>query len=278
MPLTNNEGKCVDIINDKYTKLDDFALNFKNASPFPYVVLDNFLQKEYFDALANEISVPGDATRGKTFNTEYEKNKWISTNNELPPLLTDLISALNSKEWVDNLKRFTGIQSLVQSFCGNTLLANYHVMKPGGFLAPHVDHAQDPETGLPHVLNIILYLSPQWDPANGGSTLLYDKCGKNIMAKVEYKPNRAVIFLHTPYSFHCVEQIKPNLSMVRRTVYVDYYSESKNPYKDLDLSFPNNWFSHGTTFILPNIFSYLNIKNAQYTKAYIKYALNRILS
>lgn len=170
------------------------------------------------------------------------------------------------------------MQSLVPSLCGNTSLANYHVMKPGGFLAPHVDHAQDPETGLPHVLNIILYLSPQWDSENGGATLLYDKWGKEIKATVEYKPNRAIIFLHTPYSFHCVEQIKANLPVIRRTLYVDYYSESSNPYKNMDLNFPKKWFPHGTTFILPSIFNYLNIKNVQYTKAYIKYTLNRICS
>ena len=138
---------------------------------------------------------------------------------------------------------WTGINKLRATEVGNTMLANYHEMGSDGFLGSHVDHSSDPSTGNPHVLNIILYLSSEWKNDFGGGTLFFDKHGKKQISKVEYRANRAVIFLHTPYSFHGVERLKNNGYVKRKLLYVDYYSDSYNPYKNFNLSFPNKWFS-----------------------------------
>ena len=161
---------------------------------------------------------------------------------------------------------------------GNTLLANYHEMGTNGFLGSHVDHSTDPSNGLPHVLNIILYLSSDWKENFGGATLLFDKKGKKIVSKIKYKKNRAIVFLHTPYSFHGVERLKNNKSLKRKTLYVDYYSESMKPFENFDLDFPNKWFKHGTTFVLPKRTDYLKYKNWSYTKSLIKYKIEHLKS
>ena len=70
--------------------------------------------------------------------------------------LTLIVDELNTQNWVDNFKKLTGIETLVAS---NSKLANYHEMEPGGYLGPHVDHSSEPISGMPHVLNIILFLS-----------------------------------------------------------------------------------------------------------------------
>jgi len=267
-------GGVMGIINEKYRSLVGFSEEFRNAKPFPYLVMDDFLDKDFFVQLS-EIHDSGEMSTGKIFNTELEKKKWISLNANLPELLLKLIEELNSDVWVENLKNFTGIPSLVATQFGNTKLANYHQMTSTGFLAPHVDHSSEPETGLPHVLNIITYLSPQWEKEYGGATLFYDKSGKKVVSTVEYKPNRAVIFLHTPYSFHCVDRLADSLIASRKSLYVDYYSQSFDPYKSFNLLFPNRWFKHGTTFILPRVFDYFFPKNKRYIKAYIQYLINR---
>ena len=110
----------------------------------------------------------------------------------------------------------------------------------------------------------------------GGSTLLFNKNGRKVKAQIPYKRNRAVIFLHTPYSFHGVERLKNNLNIKRKSLYVDYYSESLKPFNHIKLDFPNKWFSHGTTFILPNKSEYFKIKNWRYTKSLIRYNINRL--
>ena len=264
------------IINEKYLDLMPFASVFRHAKPFPHIVLDNFLDQGFFDELCKVTGAERKSQSGRTFDTQHEKSKWISINDSLPDTLSQLIDALNADDWVDNLKRFSEIEELVSTQCGNSQLGNYHLMEPGGFLAPHVDHSSEPESGLPHVLNIILYLSETWEDAYGGSTTLYSRNGGQLVSEVKYRPNRAVIFMHTPYSFHCVEEIREDIPLPRKTLYVDYYSKSFNPYRNLVLPFPNKWFYHGTTFRLPHWYDYLRPKNYHYSKAMLRYQLSRI--
>jgi len=266
------------IINNKYQDLSVFAESFKKASPFPYIVLDDFLTPHFFSKLSKEIVDAEKAGSGKTFNSQVEAKKWISINSVLPEKIQLLIDELNCRSWMKNLKGLTEIPSLIATEVGNTSLVNFHVMQPGGFLGPHVDHSYEPGTGIPHVLNIIIYLSSEWDDANGGATLFYDQNGKIEMARIKFKPNRAVLFLHTPYSFHCVEKIKNGDHSPRKSLYVDYYSESFKPYENFNLNFPNNWFRHGTTFKLPKLSDYTNPKNFKYIRAYFKYLFHRTIS
>ena len=74
----------------------------------------------------------------------------------MPNLVSNIVNELNSDKWVQNLRSLTDIESLFATDVGNTDLANYHEMKEKGYLGPHVDHSDDPDTGKPHVLNILL--------------------------------------------------------------------------------------------------------------------------
>lgn len=263
------------IINEKYMNLGEYSARFLEARPFPHLVLDDFLDEDFFRQLCEVTQAERKTESGRKFDTQHEKSKWISINDALPGHLSELIEALNSEEWVAKLKELSGIPELVSTQCGNSQLGNYHLMEPGGFLAPHVDHSSEPETGLPHVLNIILYLSESWDDDYGGSTTFYDDKGRHIASEVKYRPNRAVIFMHTPYSFHCVEEIGATIPLPRKTLYVDYYSKSFDPYRHLNLPFPNKWFYHGTTFRLPHWYDYLKPRNFAYSKAMLRYQLSK---
>lgn len=267
------------IINPKYFNLLNEKETFFMNKPFPHLVLDDFLEENFYEEITKKMSEKKYILKkGKSFNSEIESNKKISLNESLPEYISKITKVLNSNEWIEILKKLTGITSLKSTNVGNTLLANYHEMGTNGFLGSHVDHSTDPSNGLPHVLNIILYLSSDWKENFGGATLLYDKKGKKIVSKIKYKKNRAVVFLHTPYSFHGVERLKNNKSLKRKTLYVDYYSESMKPFENFDLDFPNKWFKHGTTFVLPKSIDYLKFKNWSYTKSLIKYKIEHLKS
>jgi len=249
---------------------------FLSSLPFPYIVLDNFLNDDYFNKLSIELSIiESAANEGRHFNSEVEQGKWISLNSSLPSLIKEIIDEMNSELWVSNLRQLTGIESLFATKVGNTKLANYHVMKPGGVLGSHVDHATDPETGMPHVLNNLLYLSEFWRPEFGGGTELFNSSGHLNIVKLEYKPNRLIVFLHTPYSFHGVERISCEAITTRKSIYVDFYSTSKNPYDKLNLPFRNHWFYHPTTFPLPSMIDYLIPSNFNYLKSILNYKFHK---
>ncbi len=263
------------IINDKYHNLSNFKNQFKAEKPFPHLVLDNFLNEDYFRNLKLDHSI-NFKDKGKSFNSDAEKEKWISKNVGLPNLVSNIVNELNSDKWVQNLRSLTDIKSLFATDVGNTDLANYHEMYKNGFLGSHVDHSSDPKTGSPHVLNIILYLTQNWNNDWGGNTVFMSKNGKKIIKEISYTPNRAVLFLHTPYSFHGVTKLENNKN-TRSTIYVDYYSENKDPYQNYKLDFGTKFFHHGTCFVLPKTMDYLKPKNFYYLRTRLGYFINRIV-
>ncbi len=263
------------VISTKYHDLSKFKAEFLSSMPFPHLILDNFLDEEFFQKIsASQKSL----TTGKSFNTLVEEKKWISLNSDLPGAVSEVVNALNSEEWKNNMESLCSLPQLEVTDLGNSSLANFHMMGPGGILGSHVDHSSEPETGKPHVLNIILYLSSEWKEGYGGATELFDKRGKKVLKRVSYIPNRAVVFLHTPFSFHGVERISADCPENRKSIYVDYYSKSFRPYEKLELGFSNRWFEHGTTFKLMRYSDYLKRCNRGYLKALLKYQVNRLIS
>ena len=264
------------IINKKYNNLEIYETDFKSAKPFPHVILDNFLDESFFKNL-NVDKIKINKQKGLLFNTEIETNKWTSKNVELNEGISKIVNELYTTDFINNLSKLSKIKDLFSTNVGNTALANYHEMYESGFLGTHVDHSSEPNTGLPHVLNIILYLSKNWETSWGGSTMFANKNGSKIEKTIDYIPNRAVIFLHTPFTFHGVTKIQNNLTK-RSTIYVDYYSQNKNPYKHLDLQFKNVWFKHPTTFILPKFKDYFPKKNRVYLKKMLKHKIKSLIA
>ncbi len=264
------------IINVKYHNLSSFKNSFKEAKPFPHLILDNFLEKEYFESFKIDNSM-NSKKDGKSFSGDVENEKWISKNVNLPNFISKIVYELNSETWIKNLRSLTDIETLFSTEVGNTDLANYHEMYESGFLGSHVDHSSDPKTGLPHVLNIILYLTKDWNNNWGGNTTLMSNNGKKIIKEIDYIPNRAVIFLHTPYSFHGVTRLENN-KKTRSSLYVDYYSQNKDPFKNYKLDFGTKFFNHGTCFVLPKKIDYFKPKNFYYLKTRIGYLINNFLN
>ena len=268
----------MDIINyDNFTD-NDLNNKFINAQPIPHIQILNFLEKDFFLKF-QEIEIDKQKKKsGIYFNSVVEEKKWISKNTNLPNLTQKLINELNSEKFNQTLKKITGMKDLFSTTVGNTDLANYHEMEPGGLLGPHVDHASDPKSKLPHVLNIVVYLTKDWDLKWGGGTDFYDFKGKKIISEVPYIPNSAILFLHTPYSFHGVRRISNEANKVRKSLYVDYYSFNLDPYKNFKLNFKNHWFDHGTNFIMTNPIDLFRKKNLLYLKIKIEYFFNKIFN
>ena len=264
------------IINNIYKDLGKYSMEFMYAKPYPHIILDNFLDETFFSQIDIE-NFNKDPLKGSTFDTDLEKNKWTSKNDKLSNNLKLIVDSLNTLDFIKNLQKLSKIKDLFSTIEGNTALANYHEMYQSGFLGTHVDHSSEPSTGLPHVLNIILYLSKNWENKWGGKTVLANQNGTKILKTIEYKPNRAVIFLHSPFTFHGVTKIDGNL-LKRSTIYVDYYSKNLNPYTHLKLDFKNVWFKHPTTFILHNFKDYFLKKNRVYLKKMIKHKIKALLA
>ena len=109
----------------------------------------------------------------------------------------------------------------------------------------------------------------------GGSTEFYKYYGLVKGAKVKYKPNRLVLFLHSSKSFHKVSRIKNN-KVNRFSVYMDYYIHKDKldffirSTRNKKRYIPEFW-KHQTTFV-PTFSQFINSffkKTMDYKKPYI---------
>ena len=155
------------------------------------------------------------------------------------------------------LEKLTNNKGLIGDPYYNTDYGYYHIVGPGGVLGSHVDHSHHSHLNLPHVVNIVVYLTKDWDEKDGGGLCLFGSDGKTVKKKVPCDFNSAAIFECSPVAFHGVEPIKENIDKRRHSIYFAYYS-TKGANKTMTESFPqlhngetNETARYGTYFILP---------------------------
>lgn len=238
-----------------FPNLEASAQSYQTGAPYSYLVVDNFFQPEIADMLASEL-LEDKKNFAKFYDNGVEKNKTISTGDDVPKLMSTIAAKYSSPAMLRFLEKITGLKKLIGDPYYNTDYGYYHIVGPGGVLGSHVDHSHHTYLQVPHVLNIVVYLTKDWNEADGGALCLFDETGKNVVKRVPCKFNRAVIFECSPRAFHGVEPIKEDAKERRHSIYFAYYSLEHNVIPASD-SFPsmhrgeNNMSArYGTYFIV----------------------------
>jgi len=176
------------------------ALNF----PFYHHIIDNFLDIETARKIEKEFP-------------DYHSNIWYEYNNPLEIKRTCnhwycfgqetyiLLSFLNSPEFIEQLKKITGIQTLYPDIGLHG--GGMHMTGKGGKLNVHLDYSIHPKLKLQRKLNLILYLTENWEYNWGGNLELWShneltKKPKDRIVTVNNIFNRAILFDTTQNSWH----------------------------------------------------------------------------
>jgi Rps23 Pro-64 3,4-dihydroxylase Tpa1-like proline 4-hydroxylase len=248
---------------------------FWQAQPFPHYYLDNFLGDERFQRLT-ESSRQKDDKPEFTFTTALEKNKTTFANDSLDAESKALVESITNAEFLQELTELTSIPEIVPlTEYKNHDFRFYHKMVDGGYLGSHVDHSAVLNQERVHFLNCIYYGPERWNSSWGGETVLFDKWGFNPVAKVECRPNRLLIFLHTSQSFHGVSRITGSTNP-RLTMYMDFYAKVQDLQRLNEQStfcgsaYEARFWQHPTTFVP------LSVRHAhRYLPGYLKYLMRR---
>lgn len=224
-------------------QIEDARRDYLNGSPFPHLVIDNFFQEPVAQILSSNLKSEDCKTM---FEDKYQKGKMISIGEDVPSVLRMVASRYSDPQMLNFLESVTGENNIICDPYYNTLYGYYHIVTSGGVLGSHVDHSHHSKLQLPHVLNIVVYLTPDWSEEFGGSLCLYDQTGKNIIKKVASLFNRAVIFACHPSAYHGVEPVKAGLKHGRHSIYMAYYATKIEKNDKI-----NRDFYHGTDFVMP---------------------------
>lgn len=198
---------------------------YQQASPFPSVCIDNFLELDAAKELASAYPSYSDAKQsGREFRAVNENLKTQITDPEKFPNPVQKLSALlASNEFLEKMEELTGIKGLIwdPKFVGGGM----HLTKSSGLLDVHVDFNFEKQLSLFRRVNILIYLNPVWDESWGGNVELWDSKVKNCVQSFPPVFNRCVIFSTSDISFHGVTAVKSPEGVSRNSFAAYYYSK-----------------------------------------------------
>jgi len=203
----------------------EIARGYRDATPFPHFVLDDFLPSEVLDRVLEEFPTAG-TPAWERYDDAMQKKLGSRDEEALGPTTRMLLQALNSSAFLAFLERATGITGLIPDpwFEGGGL----HQIVRGGLLKVHVDFNKHTLTRLDRRINALLYLNHDWDEAWGGHLELWDTNMKEAVRKIAPKFNRLVVFNTTDFANHGhPEPLACPDTRSRKSIALYYYSNGR---------------------------------------------------
>jgi len=204
--------------------VERLSAEFRGARPFPFVVIDGFLDLEFARGVAAAYPSPEEATtKGRTFNAINERGKTqITDRAHFAPAVRALHEALFCPAWLEALSQITGIPKLLPD--PHLAGGGMHTMRSGAILDVHVDFNRIPDDALFRRLNILVFLNDGWDPMWGGELELWDEHVRERAHAFAPVLNRCVVFETSERSFHGVRQVRCPEGAARQSFAAYYYT------------------------------------------------------
>ena len=178
---------------------DDRASAYAAATPFPHIVIDDFIRPELLEEVLAEVQ---DA-KGVLWNQmedRYQRKFACATTRQMGPRTRQLINFMNGQEILGFLERLTGIEGLVPDW--QLAGGGIHALREGGYLNVHADFNLHRHLKLDRRINLLLYLNKDWREEYGGGLELWDTNMTTCEQRIVPLFNRCVIFNTTDKSFH----------------------------------------------------------------------------
>lgn len=209
-------------------QMDAAAADFKTAPPYPHVVLDNVLPADLVAAAISEFPAPG-SSEWKNYVHVNERKFGNTRVDTWGPHLQAIAHSLTSSAFCDGLERLTGIIGLLPdlSMDGGGL----HQSLRGGHLNVHADFtAHHTNKTWRRRVNVLLYLTDDWDPAWGGALELWDRDMSANVVTINPVRNRMVVFTTEVDSFHGhPEPMTCPDDAARRSLALYYFTNETKP-------------------------------------------------
>ncbi|QMU62986.1 MAG: 2OG-Fe(II) oxygenase [Flavobacteriaceae bacterium] len=169
-------------------------------------------------------------TRGKELlKQQYDKSKnkigYFYIDNLLPAEIVNEIDnqfPYQNIEVVNCIKHICGIENLQPD--EYLYAGGISSMKKNQFLNPHLDNSHDKDRNRWRVLNLLYYVTPNWNDENGGHLELWPNGLKKKQITLYSKFNRLVVMATHQLSWHSVSPVL--VDSYRNCVSNYYFSNS----------------------------------------------------
>jgi Rps23 Pro-64 3,4-dihydroxylase Tpa1-like proline 4-hydroxylase len=185
-----------------------------------HFALDNLLPHDLAEKIHAELPIP---KKMRSLRSAGECKLKFSPLKSTSKLIQDLNYAIQDPKVIASIEEITEIAKQqpdpLMSAGGVTALFK------GGFINPHLDNSHDVDKKLYRTVNVLYYLSPNWQLENGGNYELWDETVKNRII-VPSLFNRLVVMETNRSSWHAVNQV---LVREPRCCVFNYYFSEQSP-------------------------------------------------
>lgn len=228
------------MLKELKTTADHMHPTYIAASPFPHIIIDNFLPSPIMDLVLKEVKQYPDwysdntaYAAGRQVNKfftpspdSYQFDNSMKNLKTLAPFTMHVLEYFHSKEVLEFLEKLTGITGLLAD--NDWLGGGLHKVKNGGKLSVHADFNIHWKLNLHRRINLLLYLNKDWKDEYNGELELWEKDLSKCAVKIKPIFNRAVIFNITDDAHHG-HPIPLNLpdDAARYSIAMYYYSNDR---------------------------------------------------
>jgi Rps23 Pro-64 3,4-dihydroxylase Tpa1-like proline 4-hydroxylase len=210
----------LEVVNaDACKETQTLAERYRNATPFPHLVIDNFLHKDLAEMLLTDfpdISLMHQSHH-YLFNQKYELSFWAKASQLFSQLHQDLLS--------DEFRSFMCQVSDDDVFMDFDFCGELHQGTNGSFLDMHVDFNLHPKHDhWVHKLTLLIYLNKNWQDAYGGQLLLQETETSKIY-EIAPSFNRCVIVKSDESTYHGYRQLNLPEGITRKSILVNFYQQ-----------------------------------------------------
>ena len=164
--------------------------------------IDDLLPEKFAESIYKSFPQPTELT----LRNSLREQKYVTSQMNLyNPILEEIVFAFQDPKVVSIISEITKIETLVP----DSLLyaGGLSVMGKNNFLNPHVDNSHDYHRKNYRVLNLLYYVSPDWQESFGGNLELWENGVKNQPKVIFSKFNRLVVMATNKTSWHSVSPI-----------------------------------------------------------------------
>lgn len=210
-----NNLSNLNYFGDWVNNLDKINNEYKNAKPFEHIIIHNFLNIEYANLIYDKFPTNFDNWH-KYYNPIEIKYANDDINN-MDENIKKLFYILSTDEILNIFSKISGVENL--EYDPYLHGAGLHAHPRNGRLHMHLDYEKHPYIDKERRLNLILYLSKNWNEEWNGQTELWNKDMTECVKKSPVIFNTAIMFKTNEISWHGLpEKIKCPKNIYRKSL------------------------------------------------------------
>jgi len=215
-----NRLEIADLIIDKITEQAETVKEMYEASVsnIGYFYIDNFLPEDLATKIHDVFPNYNDMMLIGSKHNLREYKYVAAQMNHYHPLLEEAIFAFQDPRILALIKDICNIDSLYAD--DNLYAGGISLMHQDQFLNPHLDNSHEKDRQQWRVLNLLYYVTPDWQQANGGNLELWPGGIENKQITIDSLFNRLIVMATHDESWHSVSPITADRN---RTCVSNYY-------------------------------------------------------